>query len=284
MTAEALAPWVISTRNVGISGYFKEMWFYRGLFSFFCAKSVHRLYRRTILGKVWILVRPMIAVVSYSIFFYHVVHVETPNVPFLLFMILGFTVWHTFERALVWSTRSLSSGRGIMQKVYFPRMLLPLAAQSVSIIECAFFLSYIMAAVVYFEWYKGESVFYWSSDLFAAPIVLLTTLLFALGISLWTSVLDAIGRDMRFVLRYIMQGWLFLTPILYPLSNVPIKWRWIVELNPLTPLVINFRAAVLSSESVEWSSLIYPVIVTIMSVIIGAWFFLTFENESVDAI
>lgn len=284
MKAETLSSWTISTRNVGIKSYLKELWFYRGLFAFFCQKSLHRLYRRTILGKFWIFVRPMVAVVSYTIFFHNVVHVETKNIPFLLFMIMGFTVWHTFERALTWSTRSLSSGRGIMQKVYFPRMLLPMAAQIVSVIECGFFLCYIVAAVIYFQYYRDEYVFVVSSDLLAAPLILIITLLFAFGISLFTSVLDALGRDMRFTLRYILQGWLFCTPILYPLSNVPIKWRWLFEINPLTSLVINFRSAFLVSEQVNWHDLIYPLIVAVISIIIGAWFFLTFENKSADSI
>lgn len=284
MISKTSPSWVISSRNVGINAYLKELWFYRGLFSFFCQKNLHRLYRRTILGKVWIFVRPIVAVISYTVFFYHVVHVETPNVPFLLFMILGFTVWHTFERALTWSTRSLSSGRGIMQKVYFPRMLLPLSAQIVSVIECGFFLCYIVAAIIYFQYHKGISVFVLSSDLIAAPLILVISLLLAFGISLWTSVLDALGRDMRFTLRYILQGWLFCTPILYPLSNVPIKWQWLFEANPLTPLVINFRSAFLSSEQVDWYGLIYPLIVALTSVILGAWFFWTFENKSADSI
>lgn len=280
----ASSDWIISTRNVGIIAYCKELWFYRGLFSFFCQKSLHRLYRRTILGRFWIFVRPMVAVVSYSIFFYHVVHVETGHVPFLLFMILGFTVWHMFERALTWSTRSLSSNRGVIQKIYFPRMILPLAAQTVSIVEGAFFLIYIAAAMIYFEHFKGQDVFALRFDLLAAPLILFITLLFAFGISLWTALLDALGRDMRFILRYILQGWLFYTPILYPLSNVPENWRWFFEINPLSGLVVNFRAAFLPTESVDWSALLYPAIVSILCVIIGAWFFLSFENKSADAI
>lgn len=276
--------WTISTRRTGLIAYVRDTFEHRKLFRFFCVRQLQRIYRNTLLGKLWIFIRPIVTIALYTIFFGAVIRVDMPAIPFLLYMILGFTVWNTFEKALTWSTRSLSSARSLIRKIYFPRLMLPISAQIVSVVECLFFVIYMIGAFTYYNHRGHEGLIQFKLELLAAPLIIFLTLFFALALSLWTTVIDTLGRDFRFTLRYILQGWLYCTPVFYLPQSVPTSLKWLSDANPLTHLVINFRAAILATESVHWEALIYPSLLSFGLFVIGLWFFLSFESRSVDSI
>lgn len=276
--------WVLTAKSPGLWAYLKEFWTYRRLFRFIATKILEKQYQRSMLGRLWIVLRPMITVLMYTVLFGFIFNVDTPPVPYVVFLILGFAVWSSFEQALNWATRSIEAVRGIAQKVYFPKLLIPIAGQTMGIITMGIFVGYLIFAALYYWIINGQVVFALSWELLGAIVALALTFYFSIALSLWTSLFDAIGRDMRYSLRYLMQAWMFFTPVVYSIDRLPEKWRWLMELNPLAPLVINFRAAWLAHVDVVWQAFLYPFFLSSVILICGLWVFLEFEGQTVEAI
>jgi lipopolysaccharide transport system permease protein len=276
--------WTVMAKRAGLRYYFREFWSYRRLMGFLATKILEKQYQRSILGKLWLFIRPAMVVLMYTVLFGGVLGVDSGPLPFVLFLILGMTVWSTFDRALTWSTRSMETVRGIIKKVYFPKLLLPVAGQATGLFDLVVFSIYLLLAFLYFRLFKQQAVFSFAWELLAAPLAVALAVYFSLAISLWTSVLDALSRDMRYSLRYFMQVWMFFTPVVYPSERIPEKLRLLIDLNPMTALVENFRAALVPHAVVSWIAFLYPFLASSVILAGGLWFFLSFESETVDSL
>jgi lipopolysaccharide transport system permease protein len=275
--------WTISAKKVGIIAYLREIWNYRRLFNFLVNKILEKQYQKTLLGRFWLVFRPAIHVILYSLLFGSLLNVKSDLVPYPLFLIIGMSLWMLFDKSLMWGTRSLDAVQGILKKIYLPRLLVPMAAQVSGLIVFVVMMSYCVLMFAYYR-LTGLSYFSINTELLASIISVILVILLAFTISLWTSVLDSLGRDMRYSLSYVMQCWMFITPITFPITTFPEGWRWIVELNPMTPLVQNFRAGLLTDYLVDWSSFFYPSLLILLTLPLSLIFFTSFENKSVDAI
>lgn len=276
--------WTITAKKAGLRNYLNEFWSYRHLMKFLTSKILEKQYQRSTLGKLWLFIRPAMVVLMYTVLFGGVLNVDSGPLPFVLFLILGLTVWSTFDRAITWSTRSIETVRGIIKKVYFPRLLLPLAGQATGLFDLIVFSCYLLLSFMFFFLFKGLPVFNFGLEILAAPLSIALTVYFSFAISLWTSVLDALSRDMRYSLRYFMQVWMFFTPVAYPADRIPENLHLLINLNPMTPLVENFRAALVPQTSVSWIAFLYPFLVSSVILVGGMWFFLSFESQTVDSL
>lgn len=255
------------------------------MFRFFAARAVEKLYRRTILGRVWIILRPIIPLVMRVFLFGALLNVTSGSTqaPYFLFVAVGTAAWDLFASSLMWATRSLELNGGTLTRIYVPRLIIPLATMVPGFIFFAVHLAVVVLALVFYRVQHGV----WYLDptwLFVAPVALVLIVLWALAIGLWTSVLGAGARDVRFGLSYVLEVWIYVTPVVYPLAIVPAEVARAMMVNPMTVLVVAFRGAILGGEGPEpWAwGLALALIGAALAA--GLLFFLRAEADAVDAL
>jgi lipopolysaccharide transport system permease protein len=275
--------WVIEPHGTSVVARLRELWRYRRLLPYFAGKTLRWTYRSTLLGWLWLIIRPLFPVLTATLVFHQVAGIGTGDVPYFLFFMTGSAVWHLFEESLIWITRSFQINRRILTKLYFPRLLLPAAGVSPALSEFSLYLLLIVLAGVYFLLSDGRLYLVLGPGLLLSALAVVLTLIFGISIGLFTSVLGAEHRDIRWTLHYVTRFWFFLTPIAYPLSLVPEKWRWLAAINPMTTVVELFRSGLLGIP-VELTLVQLGTTVLIMGVtlVLGLRFFIMAEAASID--
>ena len=274
--------WVIEPRGRSAFGQLREIWVYRRLFVYFGKRSVERLYKGTVLGPVWLLIRPLFPIAIRTLVFGGVLGVASPGVPYFLFALVGSSVWDLFSSCLMWATRSLQMNRGYLGRMYFPRVIVPMATMSLAFVNFLIMLAVIAVALGYY--YVTDGRLYlagWAGLPWAIGAVLVAATL-GLGIGLWTSPLNAQYRDVRFTLAYILEFWALLTPVMYPLSAIPPQYHWIVFINPLAGVVQAFKWGVLGIEAPNPTVFLVDVGITLLVLVSGLWYFTRVEAQAVD--
>ena len=275
-----LDTWVIEPRRDALSARLRDVWRYRRLLRFFAAKSLSKLYKRTVLGAAWIFIRPLFPLLVNTIVFGGVLGVGSNGVPYFLFINCGNALWDLFSQAVTWGTRSLELNRGFMTRIYCPRLILPVATVTPAYIYFGINLAVLAVALVYYRITTGVLYFTpWHMGWAALSVLLASGL--ALGITLWTSVPAMQARDVRFTIGYVLGFWLFLTPVLYPL-NVPPKYAWLLALNPMVAPVNGFKYGLLGIGSVSARDWIISAIETVIVLMSGLWFFGRMETDAAD--
>lgn len=215
----------------------KELWAYRELLYFLVWRSVKVRYKQTVIGIGWAIIQPLFAALMFAFVFGVLAGVSSGGIPLILFTYSGLLLWNLFSKGLTDGSQSLVANEALVTKVYFPRLILPIAAVSAGIVD------FLFAFVVYF----GLAAYYgtWPSiAILAVPIFIVIALMAASGIAFWFSAIDAKYRDVRQTLPFLSQLWFFATPVVYPLSKIPISWRWLYSLNPMVGVVEGFRWAI----------------------------------------
>jgi lipopolysaccharide transport system permease protein len=276
--------WTIEPRALGFMARVREVWQYRRMFVFFGRRAVAKLYRKTVLGVAWIFLRPLIPLLVRVFLFGALLRVgSTGDVPYFLFLAVGTTAWDLFASSVMWATRSLELNGGILTRVYVPRLILPLSTMVPGLIYFSIHIGVIVCALVYYRVTGGV----WHFDgtwLVVAPVAVVLIIVFAFAIGLFTSVLGAEARDVRFGLGYVLEFWIYLTPVVYPLAIVPGGAQWALMLNPMAVLVVAFRGAILGGEGpspMAWVSAIGIIGVLLAA---GLMFFQRAEAEAVDSL
>lgn len=226
-----------------------ELWAYRELLYFMIWRDVKVRYKQTALGVAWAVLQPLATMLIFTIFFGHLAGLgeRTGGIPYPVFAYAALLPWTFFNSAVVNSSNSLVGSAHIVTKVYFPRMIIPAASVGAALVDIA------VAAVVF----VGLMVFYsvkptWS--LLALPLVLGLLALFALAAGLWMSAINVKYRDVRHALPFMMQVWMFVSPIIYPSGMITGRWRWLLAANPLTGIIDGFRSSLLGVPW-DWGSL-----------------------------
>jgi lipopolysaccharide transport system permease protein len=274
--------WVVEPRQHGVLERTRELWEYRRLWWYFAAETVTSLYRRTPLGWVWMLMRVAGPIGISAIIFGGVLDVASGAVPYFLFFLCGTTTWMLFERSLLVVTRSLEQNRRLITKIYFPRLILPTSAIAVASIYLTLLLIVMVGTTVYFHQRVGIWYIRLRPELLVSAGAVLVSLLFAVAVGLWTSVLQVRYRDVRYGLRYFMPFWFYFTPVIYPLSTIPEQWRWVVAVNPMTAVVEAFKWGTLGYGHLSASSVATSLTLVAITMISGIWFFTREESASVD--
>jgi lipopolysaccharide transport system permease protein len=276
--------WTIEPRSAGVLARAREVWRYRRMFVFFADRAFRKLYQRTILGRAWVILRPLVPLLVRVVVFGALLDVgQSTGVPYFLFLAVGSAAWELFASALMWSTRSLELNGGILSRLYVPRLILPIATMAPALVYFAVHVAVIIGALIYYRFNDG--VWYVSSQwLIVAPVAVLLILLFALAIGLWTSVLGSGARDVRFGLGYMLEFWVYVTPVVYPLSLIPREGQWAIMLNPMAVFVLAFRGAVLGGEGPHPRQWAVAGAILVVALIAGLVFFHRAEAEAVDSL
>jgi lipopolysaccharide transport system permease protein len=274
--------WVIEPRGEGARAVARDVWRYRRLLRFFAFRSFQKLYARTVLGWSWIFIRPLFPLLVTTLVFGQVLSVTSgSNVPYFLFLVVGVTPWEFFASNLMWGTRSLELNRGMLSRIYLPRLILPIAMVAPALVTFLIHLGVIAVAIFYYRWSTGMWFFQPALVGWAVQGFLLAWLL-SLGIALWTSVPALVARDVRFTLGYVLGFWIFLTPIMYSLSSVPADYRWAFALNPMTSVVESFKFGVLGLGAIDSRQLLTSWGIALLTLASGLVFFSRAERNAAD--
>jgi lipopolysaccharide transport system permease protein len=281
-TTAALDEWVIEPRQHGVLERARELWQYRRLWWYFASNTLTAMYRRSTLGWFWMLMRVAGPIGISAIIFGGVLNAESGTVPYFLFFLCGMTTWMLFERSLLVITRSVEQNRRLVTKIYFPRLILPMSAVAIAFLYLTLLLIVMIGTDIYF--YQRTGVWYIAlrPELLVSAAAVVVSLVFAIAVGLWTSVLQARYRDVRYGLRYFMPFWMYFTPIIYPLSMIPEKWRWLVAINPMAPVVEAFKWGTLGEGHLTMTSVVTSLSLVAATLFSGVWFFTREEAASID--
>ena len=238
---ESLPQWSNEPKRQGPIATAIEVWQYRRFINFLGAKSFRKLYARTILGWTWVLVTPLLPIFLNLFVFGALIGLTSEGIPYFLFLTIGNLAWDFFGSALMWSTRGLEMHRKVIDRVYVPRVILPIATMTPAVFN--FLINFTVTVFVVLYYWIKDGTPYLSlglNTLWAVPALAMIVSL-ALGISMFTSVWGETARDARFTLGNIVQLWFLATPVLYPTSQVPLQYqKWLV-LNPMASFVEAFK-------------------------------------------
>ena len=256
---------------------FRELWRYRELLFFLVWRDVKVRYKQTVMGMAWAIIQPLMATILFAFFFGRIARLPSDGIPYPLFAYAGLLPWTFFASAVTNGSVSLVGSTHLITKVYFPRLLLPLAAVATVLFD--FFVALLMLGPLMI--WKGMSPS--SGALVWVPLVMLVAVLLAGGLSIWLSALVARFRDLRHVIPFAVQIWMFATPIVYPLSFVPERWRGLVSLNPMTGVVEAFRAAIFG-RPVAVGPLMIAAVMALALIATGSIYFRRLERMVADVI
>jgi lipopolysaccharide transport system permease protein len=218
----------------------KELWAYRELFWVLTVRDVKVRYKQTVLGAGWAIIQPVMTMVVFSIIFGGFAKMPSDGFPYPVFVYAGLLPWTFFANSLTRSGSSVVSSAQLVSKIYFPRLIIPLASVGMNIVDLAISTAVLLLLMLYF----GVT---WSVNLLAAPLLVVLVVFMALGVGTCIAALNVAYRDFSFLTPFLIQLWMFATPVIYPASLVPEKWHWLLYLNPMAGIIEGFRSAFLGT-------------------------------------
>ena len=255
----------------------RDLWEYRELLYFLTWRDVKVRYKQTLLGAAWAVIQPLLTMLIFSLLFGGLAGIQTGGIPYPLFAFGGLLIWTFFSNSVTNSGNSLVGSSNLITKIYFPRMIIPAAAVGAGLVDLFIAFAIQIVLMVYYRVHVTWAV------VMTAPLVVLAALL-AIGVGMWLSALNVKYRDIRYAIPFLVQIWMFASPIIYPASMLPAKWRWVFMLNPLTGIIQNFRIALFGNQPFEWTSLLIAVAITLAVLVYSAFSFRRMERHFADII
>ncbi len=254
----------------------RDLWAYRELLYFLVWRDVKVRYKQTFLGVAWAVIQPLFTMLVFTLFFGKLAGMPSEGIPYPIFAYAGLLPWTFFANAISSSGNSIVGSQNLITKVYFPRMIIPGAAVAAGLVDFAIAFVLLIGLMV---WYQVMPT--WS--ILMLPVLTFLTCLLATGVGMWMSALNVKYRDVCYALPFMMQLWMFLSPIIYPPTIVPGRWRWALALNPLTGIIDGYRAA-LFGRSFDWTALTISALVTLAFLTYAAYYFRRMEKTFADII
>jgi len=268
---------LIKPSNGWVSLNLNDLWEYRELLYFLSWRDIKVRYKQTALGAAWAIIQPFFTMVVFSLFFGKLAGIPSDGVPYPLFCFAALVPWSFFSNGLNQSSNSLVGSSNLITKVYFPRLVIPLASVICGTLD--FLISFIVLL--------GLMAFYGitpTMNVFWLPFLLMLAFVTALGVGMWLSALNVQFRDVRYVVPFLTQLWLFATPIAYPSSLLPGQWRTIYGLNPMVGVVEGFRWALLGTNTAPGPVIIASSLAALAILVGGAFYFRRMEKTFADVV
>jgi lipopolysaccharide transport system permease protein len=262
-----------------------EVWRYRDLLMLLIHRDFVAKYKQTILGPAWFVLQPLLITVVFSVIFGEIAKIPTDGLPPVLFYLAGLLGWSYFAQTFQSTSGTLVNNAGLFGKVYFPRLVVPLSAVISNFFAFALQLVTLLTVWIYFKLFTDTGgLFGFSAGIVWLPLVVLQVAALSLGVGLWLSALTAKYRDFTFLSGFIIQIWMYATPVIYPLSQIPEKWRWIAVLNPMSMPVEAIKLMFLGQGTFIPAYLALSVGVTSLLFLSGIVVFNKVEKTFVDTI
>jgi lipopolysaccharide transport system permease protein len=256
---------------------FAEMWAYRELLYFFVWRDIKVRYKQTVIGAGWAILQPFATMVVFSLFFGKLAKLPPAGIPYPIFFYCALLPWMYFAGALSGATGTVVENQRLITKVYFPRILLPLAAVLSGLVDFAIAFVLLIAMTIYYGIAPTAAAL-------LVPAFLALAVLTALAAGLWLSALNAIYRDVRYVMPFLVQFWMFASPVAYPSTLVPERWRWIYGLNPMAGVIEGFRWAVTGHGDPPGAMIFVSAAVVVVMLVGGLLYFRKMEGTVADVV
>lgn len=254
-----------------------ELWRFRELFYFLAWRDVKVRYKQTIIGILWAILQPLLTMIIFTILFGRIAGISTNGIPRPIFYYAALLPWTYFATTLASAGNSLVQNTNLVTKVYFPRFILP-ASVSISGLLDFFVGSSLLIGLV--AWYRVPL----GLPMLAWPLLVLPLVVFTLGVGLLLAALNVKYRDIKYAIPFLIQVWLFLTPVIYPSSMIPERWRWITALNPMSGIIEGFRWAVVPSSEVRPGAILISFLTSAVVFLVGFLVFRRTEREFADIV
>jgi len=254
-----------------------DLWRYRELIFFLAWRDISVRYKQTILGAAWAIIQPFFTMIVFTIFFGQLGNIPSDGLPYPVFAYCALLPWQLFAYSLGESGNSLVANQNLITKVYFPRVVIPLAATLGGLLD--FVISFIVLLLMIMYYHIQPTSVVWT-----LPLFILLALITALGAGLWLSALNVEYRDVRYTIPFLTQFWLFITPIAYPSSMVPEQWRVLYGINPMVGVVEGFRWALLGNGNPPGPMMIISIIAALVLLVSGLFYFRRMERTFADKV
>ena len=256
----------------------RDIWVYRELVFFMIWRDIKVRYKQTLLGALWAVIQPVMTMLVFTFIFGSVAKVPTDGIPYPIFSYTALLPWGLFVTALNQASRSLTSNHNMITKVYFPRLVLPMASVLAGLVDFAIAFVIMLGMMWYFKVTPTLSV------LWTLPLFLLLALITALGVALWLSAINVKYRDVNYALPFLTQFWLFITPVAYSANVISEKWQLVYSLNPMAGVVNGFRWALLGAGNGPDAALWVSVGISVLVLVSGLYYFRNMERTFADTI
>jgi lipopolysaccharide transport system permease protein len=256
---------------------FRELWEYRELLYFLTWRDIKIRYKQTVLGAAWAIIQPVFMMIVFSLFFGKLAKVPSDGIPYPVFAFCALLPWQLFAHAVSESSNSVVGNQHLITKVYFPRLVIPIASVLTGFIDFLVSLVVLIGLILWFGLVPGWRII-------ALPGFILLAICTALAVGLWLSALSVQYRDVRYLIGFLVQFWLFATPVAYPSSIIPQQWRAVYALNPMAGVVEGFRWALLGRSSALGSMLWVSASVVLVTLLGGFYYFRRMEQEFADIV
>jgi len=254
-----------------------ELWRYRELLYFFVWRDVKIRYKQTLMGASWAIIQPFFTMVVFSLFFGRLAKVPSDGIPYPIFTYAALVPWTFFANGVMQASNTLVMNANMVKKIYFPRLALPIASVLAGILDFSLASIVLLVMMLYYRMLPTANVIW-------LPFFFLLALVTTLGVSLWFSAMNVQFRDVRYIVPFLIQIWLFVTPIAYPSSLLPEPWRTLYGINPMAGVVEGFRWALLGTETAPGPIIWVSSLVAILLLVTGLFYFRRLETSFADVV
>ena len=255
----------------------RDLWEYRELLYFLIWRDLKVRYKQTVIGAAWAILQPFFTMLIFALFFGKLAGMPSDGVPYPLFAFAALVPWTFFAQGLTLSSNSLVANQGLISKVYFPRLVIPIATVASNVIDFVLAFAVLLGMMAFYRVAPTANVFW-------LPLLILLALVTALGAGLWLSALNVLYRDVQYVVPFLVQVWLFATPIVYPSALVPESWRLLYAVNPMVGVVEGFRWALLDTDTAPGPMIFVSALAALALLQGGLFFFRRMEKSFSDVV
>lgn len=267
----------IKPRRHRFSPHWRELWEHRSLFYFLVWRDIKVRYKQTALGALWALLQPLLLMAVFSVVLGRIVKLPSQEIPYPIFALAGLVLWSFFSQALAAAANSLVGSSALISKVYFPRLLLPLASAASFLLDLVIAFGLLLGFVVFAEVPLSWRILW-------VPAFSLFALVAAAGFGTWLSAINVRYRDVRYAIPFVLQVWLLASPIAYPTTIIPSQWEALMRLNPVAAIVEGFRWSLLGTPAPSQSSLVISGALVLLTLFLGIAYFRNAESTFADVI
>lgn len=260
--------------NIGL----KELWDYRELIYFFVWRDIKVRYKQTAIGALWAIFQPFAAMLIFTLFFGKFAKIPSDNIPYPVFVYVGILLWNYFSFGLSHSSESMVSNANIIQKIYFPRLIIPISSSLIGLIDFAIASLILIGLMAYYRFIPNITIV-----IYLPPLILIT-FLSSVGLGCFFASVNVKYRDVRYVIPFFIQMFMFLTPVIYPMSMLGAKFKWFLSLNPMSGVIEAARSVVFGDRVVDWHLLSISIVISLVLFIFGIMYFRKTERYFADII